>query len=145
MNQQFIIERLKKEDDYKNFLQLLEELTIVEADKITYEEFCKRFDEINSFIFVIKHISTGQIIGTGSIYIEKKFTHKLGSVGHIEDVVIHKLYRNMGLGKTLINHLITFAKQNNCYKVILNCSEINKAFYEKCNFKQRDISMSLYF
>lgn len=32
-----------------------------------------------------------------------------------------------------------------CYKVILDCSVENKAFYEKCGFQQKSVQMAMYF
>ena len=33
------------------------------------------------------------------------------------------------------------AKQNGCYKVILDCSESNVGFYEKCGFDNKGYQM----
>jgi len=145
MNELYHIDRLDKNDYNRGFLQLLEELTTVNSDSITYEEFCKRYDEINSTIFVIRNLSTNMVVATGSIIIEKKFIHNLGSVGHIEDIVVSEKYRKMGFGKTIINKLVEYAKYNNCYKVILNCEDNNIGFYEKCGFKRKESEMVLYF
>lgn len=138
------VEKLKIDDYYNGYLELLEELTIVESDKISFEDFSKRFNEIKSKIYIIKN-KNNKIIASGSIFIEKKFIHKLGSVGHIEDIIVSKNYRNLGLGKTIINKLIEYSKQKNCYKVILDCSENNKLFYEKCGFIIKGVEMSKYF
>ena len=32
-----------------------------------------------------------------------------------------------------------------CYKLILDCSESNVKFYEKCGFKRKEIQMARYF
>lgn len=144
MNDSHKIDKLNKEDYYKSFLQLLEQLTTVEANEISYNDFCKRFDEMNSQVFVIRNLSQNKIIATSSVLIEKKFIHKLSSVGHIEDVVVDKEYRNNGLGKLLIDYCIKYAIDIGCYKVILNCSEDNLKFYKKCGFKQKNVEMSYY-
>lgn len=85
------------------------------------------------------------IIGFGTVIIEPKITHNLGHVGHIEDIIISKEYSGKGHGKKLVNFLISIANNYKCYKVILNCSENNILFYEKCGFKQKNYEMSLYF
>ena len=85
------------------------------------------------------------IIGFGTIIIEQKITHNLSFVGHIEDIIISKEYSGKGYGKKLINFLINIAKKYKCYKVILNCSEDNIGFYEKCGFNKKNIEMSIYF
>ena len=138
------ISELDKSDYYRNFLQLLEQLTSVDADNISYSKFCERFDEKNSKIYVIRNISEHTIVATGSIFIEKKFIHNLGSVAHIEDVVVQESYRGKDFGKTIIDELIGYAKLNSCYKIILNCSHKNIKFYEKCGFTNKEVAMVQY-
>ena len=86
-----------------------------------------------------------KVTACGSIFIEKKFIHNLGSVGHIEDIVVNKNHRKKGLGKMIINKLTEYAKEQKCYKVILDCAEENVKFYEKCGYKNKGISMGKYF
>lgn len=136
------IDTLKKEDYYCGFLQLLEQLTKVESDLITYNEFSEQFDNMQSHVFVIKNNDI--IIGTASVIIEPKFIHRLSNVGHIEDVVIDNSYRGNGFGKKLISHCINYCKDNGCYKVILNCNTNNIPFYEKCGLTTKNVEMSMY-
>jgi glucosamine-phosphate N-acetyltransferase len=140
------IEVLQKEDYYHQFLRVLEQLTVVNYQNITYEQFCLQLDcmnKNNKTVFVIKN-DNKEVIATGSIFIEDKFIHQLGRVGHIEDVVVDEQYRKNKLGSKIINHLVQFGIKNNCYKIILNCSEKNKEFYTKCGFSHKNIEMSLY-
>ena len=46
-----------------------------------------------------------------------------------------------GLGKMLIEKLKDLAVEKGCYKTILNCSEDNIGFYEKCGFYQKEVQM----
>ncbi|GKC96776.1 glucosamine 6-phosphate N-acetyltransferase, partial [Tanacetum coccineum] len=68
-----------------------------------------------------------------------------GKAGHIEDVVVDSSARGMQLGKKVIGFLADHARSMGCYKVILDCSVGNKAFYEKCGFKEKEIQMVKYF
>ena len=54
-------------------------------------------------IKVLKIKDTQKIIGTFTILKETKLIHNFGKVAHIEDVVIDKSMRNLGLGHFLIN------------------------------------------
>ena len=63
--------------------------------------------------------------------LEKKFIRSLGLAGHIEDIVVREGYRGKNLGLRLIELLKKIAQVNKCYKVILDCSEKNVAFYKK--------------
>ena len=138
----YIVTPLQKNDYHNGFLQLLEQLTTVNSTEISYDDFSTHFDRMTSKTFVIK--TNQKIIATASIFIESKYIHKLSSVGHIEDVVVDMAHRNQGLGKMLIDYCITYAKKNNCYKVILNCSEHNMEFYKKCGFNNKNVEMSVY-
>ena len=45
----------------------------------------------------------------------------------------------------MINHLTNVAKENGCYKVILDCDESNEKFYEKLGYQRKNIQMAIYF
>ncbi|KAJ8431507.1 hypothetical protein Cgig2_003256 [Carnegiea gigantea] len=142
------IRRLEITDKSKGFIELLRQLTV--CDSLSDKEFEDRFHELASqgddhIICVIEDDSTGKIIATGSVFIEKKFIRNCGKVGHIEDVVVDSSARGLHLGKKVIQFLTEHAESVGCYKVILDCSAENRAFYEKCGFKQKEIQMVKYF
>lgn len=41
----------------------------------------------------------------------------------------------------LVSELKRIAQEKGCYKTILDCTEKNAAFYEKCGFKRKEIQM----
>jgi hypothetical protein len=41
----------------------------------------------------------------------------------------------------LIEALIDVSRDRGCYKVILDCSEANQAFYEKCGLTRKEVQM----
>lgn len=84
-----------------------------------------------------------EIIGTATLHVLKKLIHGGTYVGLIEDVCISKRFSGKGLGKQIIDALVEVAKEEKCYKVILNCSEENVGFYEKCGFEQKEVQMRL--
>jgi glucosamine-phosphate N-acetyltransferase len=84
-----------------------------------------------------------KIIGTASVLIEHKMLHYGSKVGHIEDVVVANRTRVKGIGRTLVEKCVEFCKTNNCYKVILNCSNENIPFYENCGFRVSDNCMRI--
>ncbi|MEM2760791.1 MAG: GNAT family N-acetyltransferase [Nitrososphaerales archaeon] len=83
----------------------------------------------------------GEVIGLTTLLIEQKFIHDGGKVAHIEDVVTRKEYQGLGIGSALIHKVLKLAKERNCYKVILDCSERNVEYYEKLGFKRHSVSM----
>ncbi len=88
----------------------------------------------NHIIFVA--IDDKKIVGSTTLFIEQKFIHDGGLVGHIEDVVVRKDYEGQGIGMKLIISLLDVAKQRKCYKTILNCEDNLRPFYEKIGFKK---------
>lgn len=145
MNNLYQISKLDASDYNRGFLQLLEQLTTVEPNLITFDQFCEHLKNISSSTYVIRDVSCDKVVATGSILIEKKFIRRLGSVGHIEDVVVHDKYRGLGLGKSIMDQLIEIGKNEKCYKIILDCNKNNVDFYAKSGFKEKEIQMALYF
>lgn len=149
MDGQYEIKNLDADDYSRGFLQLLEQLTIVDSDKISKQRFAEKLDKILGMgchtILVIVNNQTNTVIATGTLVIEEKFIHNLGRVGHIEDIVVDKDFRGSGLGKVIVNALVSHAKKSDCYKVILDCAESNVGFYEKCGFIRKGIELAKYF
>ncbi|KAJ0492493.1 putative glucosamine-phosphate N-acetyltransferase transcription regulator GNAT family [Helianthus annuus] len=116
------------------------------CDSVSNDEFQKRFEELKSYgddhvIGVIEDVASSKIVATRSVFIEKKFVRNCGKVGHIEDVVVDSSARGLQLGKKVVGFLADHARLTGCYKVILDCSADNKAFYEKCGFKEKEVQM----
>jgi glucosamine-phosphate N-acetyltransferase len=86
---------------------------------------------------------TGDIVGTASLIVERKFIHRGGRVGHVEDVSVRKGYRGKGLGAALVRHAVSEARRLRCYKVILNCFEQLAPLYASLGFRKHDIGMRI--
>ena len=130
-----IIRKLQKEDLQNGFLQTLDSLRQTSnMDKKIAE---KIFDKINSNPdqIVVVAVIEGKIVGSTTLLIETKFIHNGGKIGHIEDVVVDKEYQRKGIGEKIIMYLLRYAKEQGCYKTILDCADDVKPFYEKLGFK----------
>ncbi|GKB09922.1 glucosamine 6-phosphate N-acetyltransferase [Tanacetum coccineum] len=146
--EKYQVRKLEITDKNKGFMELLQQLTV--CDPVSDEVFQNRFEELKSYgddhiICVIEDVCRSNIVATGSVFIEKKFVRICGKAGHMEDVVVDSSARGMQLGKKVIGFLADHARSMGCYKVILDCSVGNKAFYEKCGFKEKEIQMVKYF
>ncbi|KAJ4474321.1 acyl-CoA N-acyltransferase [Lentinula aciculospora] len=93
---------------------------------------------------VIIDKSSDRIVGMGSVFIERKFLRGLGSVGHIEDIAVDKNQQGKKLGLRIIQALTCISENSGCYKTILNCSDSNIPFYQKCGFQQKENEMAKY-
>ena len=139
---------LSRNDFKKGFPKVLSGLT--KGTDYSEKQFQERFDAMfpkeshNYKIIVIEHKATGQIIGSGSLIIEKKFIRNAGLCGHIEDIVVDKTHRGLKLGLRIINVLTELGWANACYKVILDCEEHNVGFYKKCGYTYKGAQMARY-
>jgi glucosamine-phosphate N-acetyltransferase len=142
---QINIRLLEKNDYNKEYLLLLEQLTIVNKDIIldnAFENFVEKLGK-NHYILVME--CDDIIIGSGTVLIEQKLIHGMSQVGHIEDIIIHKEYRGFGLGKKIIYELEQISKNNNCYKTVLYCDPDNVEFYTKIDYENKGCYLSKYF
>ena len=80
------------------------------------------------------------VVGYGSITFENKI--RGGVAGHIEEIVTLKKFRNLGVGKKIMNKLFSFAIKRECYKVVLQSNKESEFFYTKLGFIKVNISMS---
>ena len=129
------IRKLQREDLTNGFLQTLDSLRQTSnTDKKIIE---KTFEKINSNQdqLTIVALLDGKVVGATTLLIETKFIHNGGKVGHIEDVVVNKKYQKKGIGEKMIKYLLKYAKEQGCYKTILDCVDDVKPFYEKLGFK----------
>ncbi len=104
----------------------------------------ERFKQIinwrqNAGVETFVAVADSYVVGTGSVYVEPKLLRGGSYVGHIEDVAVHPLFRKMGVGESIVKHLIRYCQNSNCYKVILNCSSFVEHFYSKLGFINKDL------
>ena len=135
------IRELEEKDLFNGFLESMDSLK--KASNLDREKANNVFEKINSnsnhFVYVA--ILDGIVVGSTTMIIEPKFIHDGGNVAHIEDVVVSNEYQRKGIGEMLIQSLLDLAKDSNCYKTILDCSEEVKLFYEKIGFKKTSNGM----
>jgi glucosamine-phosphate N-acetyltransferase len=89
--------------------------------------------------------NTIKIIASGTLIIEPKIIRGGKNVGHIEDIVVSENMRGKGISQELLNMLKIFARENNCYKVILDCNNEVKNVYIKNGLGVKGIQMAEYF
>ena len=138
-----IIKELEKDHLIDSFFDTLSNLTEIGEDVYNKEFSQKILEKIknagNIRIFVA--MKDSDIVGSITAIIEQKFIHNGGKICHIEDVVTRKGFEKLGIGSQLLEKVLELAKNEKCYKVILNCSEYNLKFYENLGFYKHDIGM----
>ncbi|TDL20321.1 acyl-CoA N-acyltransferase [Rickenella mellea] len=96
------------------------------------------------YSIVVIDKASDRIVGVGTVLIERKFLRGLGSVGHIEDIAVDKQQQGKKIGLRIIHALTYISELNGCYKTILNCSNDNIPFYEKCGYEKKENEMAKY-
>ena len=130
------IREIEEDDIEKGFLETLDFLRNASSlDKNKAKEILKKIKQNPDHIIHVA-IDDKKIVGSTTLFIEQKFIHDGGLVGHIEDVVVRKDYEGQGIGMKLVISLLDVAKQRKCYKTILNCEDNLRPFYEKIGFKK---------
>jgi len=123
-------------------IELLNQLT--NAPMINSENFDNIIDNLGNNHNIYVYIKNNKVVGIITLLIEPKIIHNGSNVAHIEDLVVDKKYKNMGIGNELIKFCLNQISENNCYKVILNCSNDLKKYYEKFGFLEKNIQMAIY-
>ncbi len=138
---EIIIREIEENDLENGFLESLDFLRKASnIDRVKAREILKKIiNDPNHIIHVA--IDDNKIVGSTTLFIEQKFIHDGGLVGHIEDVVVRKNYEGKGIGIKLVMSMLERAKEKNCYKTILDCKDDVKQFYERIGFKHESNGM----
>lgn len=132
----YTFRRLEVSDYSNNYLETLKALTSV--GNISEDQYKHLFEEWSRLPEIYNpHVITnpaGKVVATGMLLIERKLIHECGSVGHVEDISVAPSEQGKKLGLSMVSRLTELAEKKGCYKVILDCSEHNVRFYEKCGY-----------
>ena len=138
---EIIIREIEENDLEKEFLESLDFLRKAsDIDKNMAYDILKKIKQNPDHVIHVA-LDGNKIVGSTTLLIEQKFIHNGGRVGHIEDVVIRKDYEGRGIGMKLVISLLNRAKEEKCYKTILDCKDDLKIFYERIGFKSESNCM----
>lgn len=149
-----LIDLIKKNPEHvdkikEQYLFLLSELTSTSyIETSLFKKNIERINEMGTIVVgVLNDVSTNyfEIVASGTIIIEPKIIREGKNVGHIEDIVVAKHMRGKGISHKILDILKLFARENNCYKVILDCDNEVKNVYIKNGLKVKGIQMAEYF
>jgi len=131
--------RIGNRNDLSGILELYKQLGNSNGSSFTVNNANKIWDdniENNNIKYFIAE-EENKILGSLYICIIPNLSNNEKSIGFIENVIIDEKYRNKGIGKKLMEMVIEYAKENNCYKVTLQSGIKRKdahKFYKKIGF-----------
>jgi len=139
------IETIK--DQYLMLLSELSNVTYIET-----EIFKKQLERINASngIIIVGYIGqlfdmSFEIVASGTVIIEPKIIRNCQNVGHVEDIVVTKVMRGKGICGKILSIIKRIARENNCYKIILDCDPVYENIYEKNGLIKKGTQMTEYF
>jgi GNAT superfamily N-acetyltransferase len=130
--------RIAQKDDLQRLLILYKQLN-PEEELVNLEKASLIWDateKSNATRYFIA-VDDTKIVSTCNVTLVPNLTRNGRSFAIIENVITDNDYRRQGIGKKVIEKAIQYAKENNCYKIVLLSSakrtESHK-FYESIGF-----------
>ena len=94
------------------------------------------------YVLVVFDVEARLVVATGTLWVEDKFSRGACTVGHIEDLVVTRTRRKLGLGQRVVSLLQEKARAWGCRKVVLQCHERLVAWYSRLGFAPAGRCMS---
>lgn len=120
----------------------------LENEVLDFEVFKMIFNENISSPKNLYLIAENETEGLGFIsFHTQNLLHHCGLVGEIQEFFIHQKYRGQGVGRLLINEILSFAEQNNLksIEVTTNKKRVeNVAIYENLGFTLSHNKFTIY-
>ncbi|THW08170.1 acetyltransferase [Aureobasidium pullulans] len=140
----YTIRPLHRTDHAHGYLTCLSSLTWI--GDISAAQFEQRFDWMKTkgkeWYYCIVIDDGEKIVGAATMILDRKFIQNFTTIAHVEEVCISSSHQKQGLGLLLINALNALAMESlGVDKLILNCSEDNVGFYEKCGYERAGVQM----
>lgn len=84
------------------------------------------------------------IVWTITILIQATFFRGGKPAWHIENLVVDPKHQGKGIGTSLIQQAMDYARTQNCYKIILDCPDERVAMYARHGFQIKEHCMKYY-
>lgn len=123
---------------FNELIELLQELSDFYPIHSKIESIYKEFISQKN-IFCLVAISEKKVIGFGSIFFYQRV--RGGKQAIIEDLIVSKDFRGLGIGSKILRKLISEAKIQKCFKISLESNIDSEDFYFKEGFFKGGSSM----
>lgn len=128
-------------EDRKEFLKLFD----AKKNDNEWEQFWATYEESDSKIIYVAHEvikDKDVVIGSVSLLVEYK-VYLDKPVIHIDDLIVLKKYRELGIGTTILTKVLEECKSYCPHKIILSCPKEYLEFYQGFDFKEFAVAMEL--
>ena len=126
---------------FNELIKMLQELSSFYPNYSNLDSIYKKFiAQKNQYSIVA--LSEKKLVGFGSIFFFQRV--RGGKEGIIEDLIVSRHYRELGIGSKILKNLISEAKDQNCFKICLESSTESEAFYSKQGFLKGGSSMKYF-
>mmetsp|Transcript_1365 Transcript_1365/g.3178 ORF Transcript_1365/g.3178 Transcript_1365/m.3178 type:complete len:347 (+) Transcript_1365:103-1143(+) len=137
-----IIRCLNVADFGEDFLKLI-------RSEVTFEQFEEYVQVEENFQELLKFAVETQngrkMIGCCTLIIEKKLTHSLCKLGHLENLSLLPGYTHEVYGRSIVEAMVKCAREHGCYRVDITLAEALLASYEQLGFNKRQAILSILF
>jgi len=116
---------------FNELIKMLQELSNFQPNNSSLDSIYKEFISQKN-IYSIVAVLENEVVGFGSIFFFKRV--RGGRQGIIEDLIVSRNFRNLGIGSKILEELISEAKLQKCFKICLESNSKSEVFYFKEGF-----------
>jgi len=90
--------------------------------------------------------SKGRVVGTYALLVMHNLAHQGTPSAIVEDVVVSAECQSQGIGRAMMAHAMTQAREAGCYKLVLSSNQKRErahAFYESLGFQRHGFSFQI--
>lgn len=122
--------RSLQREDFDNGYTHLKHVGVISRDK--WDRRCEYLrSRSDTYIVLVITNSENWVVCSGTLVIERKFTHDMCLVGHVEDLLVGDGQSGKNLGGRILEALDQVAKDLGCYKTMVGTTESNEEFHRE--------------
>ena len=126
----YLIRKYQPADIYE-IIELLQDVSLYRPSVDLVEQSKESFGSSKDAYSCVC-MDNADLVAFGSIFFYQRI--RGGITGVIEDVVVSSSYRGLGIGRTIVKHLMDEAASRMAYKVILESSNSASTLYNSLGF-----------
>lgn len=120
--------RSLQREDYDNGYMYLKHVGNI--SRARWDERCEYLrSRSDTYIVLVITNSENWVVCSGTLMVERKFTHDLCLVGHVEDLLVGEGQSGKNLGGRMLEALDQVARDLGCYKTVAATTESNEEFH----------------